>query len=90
MTARSPNVRRCINVQPGWLPARPEPGRPRSQIFDKAGICTFGVSGVPVLGRVQAPVSELALVSNLARCGPASSPARKMGPVSSVLARQGS
>ncbi len=77
-------------LQPGWVPGRAGRGRPRSQIFNTAGSERFGGSGAPVLGRVQAPVSELALVSNLARCGPASSPARKMGPVFLVLARQGS
>ena len=46
-----------MNMQPGWLSVRPGPGRPRSQIVSRYR--TSGVSGVPVLGRVQVLISGL-------------------------------
>ena len=60
--------------------------RPGAQIT--AVIERFSLSGLPVLGRVQALIAGLALVSNLARCRPASSAAHRTGPVDPQLVYQ--
>ena len=76
-----------------WSPGTNRPGRQGGSrgglVTGQAGIGRSGVGGVPVLGPGcrRRSASLALLVSNLARYRSASSPARRAGPVSRVLAR---